>query len=259
MYPYLEFQIPSLGEFVMPSYALFAFIGLFFAMVFLYFRLQKQGVSFYYFLLLMTILVIGVALGSKALFVITKLPEITQDFTIKKTFYIVWTSGFVFYGGLFGAIAGACLFAKIFSAPRGHILNTIVPAFPLFHFWGRIGCFFAGCCYGKEAPWGIALHAEPNIPRIPVQLFEAVCLLLIFAVLIFAEHKENLHASLLDCYLSLYSICRLILEFFRGDTVRGIWAGLSTSQWISLGILAFILYKVVAKYLHRIDEARQSC
>ena len=67
MCPYLIFQLPYLGEFVIPSYALFAFVGLFFTMVFLYFRLQKRGMPFYHFLLLMLILVIGVALGSKAL------------------------------------------------------------------------------------------------------------------------------------------------------------------------------------------------
>ena len=117
MCPYLIFQLPYLGEFVIPSYALFAFVGLLFTMVFLYFRLQKRGMPFYHFLLLMLILVIGVALGSKTLFVMTKLPEILQDFTLGKAIYIIWTSGFVFYGGLFGAIIGACLFARILSIP----------------------------------------------------------------------------------------------------------------------------------------------
>ena len=259
MCPYLIFQLPYLGEFVIPSYALFAFVGLFFTMVFLYFRLQKRGMPFYHFLLLMLILVIGVALGSKALFVMTKLPEILQDFTLEKAIYIIWTSGFVFYGGLFGAIIGACLFARIFSIPLKPFLDIIVPGFPLFHFWGRIGCFFAGCCYGKEATWGVAMHMEPDIPRIPVQLFEAACLLLIFGVLLLIDHKANISISPLVCYFLLYSMCRFVLEFFRGDDVRGIWGVLSTSQWISLGILAFILCKVVAKRLRWVTQTRQSC
>ena len=86
----------------------------------------------------------------------------------------------------------------------------------------------------------------PNILRIPVQLFEAVCILLIFAMLLYAERK-NSTASLLRLYLGVYAICRFILEFCRGDALRGLWFGLSTSQWVSLAILGYLLISIICK------------
>ena len=236
MCPYITLQLPYLGTFYIPSYSFFAFVGLFFTMVFLNGRLQKREISFERFLILMLFMGLGVGVGSKALFILTKIPEILQDFSLQKTLYIIWTSGFVFYGGLLGAVAGSWCFAHLFRIPFYSLMEVIVPSFPLFHFWGRIGCFFAGCCYGREASWGVPLSSEPGIPRIPIQLIEAACLALIFIGLLLLERTKSGRLSLLKCYLLSYSVCRFVLEFFRGDEVRGIWFGLSTSQWISAGI-----------------------
>lgn len=247
MCPYITFYLPHLGIFFIPSYSLFAFVGLFFTMVFLNTRLQKREISFERFLILMLFMGLGVGLGSKALFIFTKIPEILQEFSLQKTLYIIWTSGFVFYGGLLGAIAGIWCFAHLFRIPFHSLLEVIVPGFPLFHFWGRIGCFFAGCCYGQAASWGIPLAAEPGIPRIPIQLIEAACLALIFIGLLLLECTKGSRLSLLKCYLLSYSVCRFILEFFRGDEVRGIWFGLSTSQWISAGIFCSIMAILIVR------------
>lgn len=242
MYPYFLFQVPLIGQLSIPAYSLFAFIGLFFAMVFFYLRLQKKNIAFSRFLILMAFMITGVALGSKALFIITQIPEIIRDFSLQKTFYIIWTSGFVFYGGMFGAIVGAYLFTRFFHLPSQAFIDLLIPGFPLFHFWGRIGCFFAGCCYGKVSTWGFPLYGNPHVLHIPVQLFEALCLCLIFTVFLLFEKRGLPAGRLTILYLFSYSICRFALEFFRGDTIRGIWFGLSTSQWISLGIVLFTVH-----------------
>ena len=64
-------------------------------------------------------------------------------------------------------------------------MNVITPGFAIFHVFGRMGCFFGGCCYGKIATWGIALYDEPGVLRIPIQLIESGCILLIFIVLLY--------------------------------------------------------------------------
>ena len=86
----------------------------------------------------------------------------------------------------------------------------------------------------------------PTISRIPIQLFEAVCILFIFAILLFAEHKSST-TPLLRLYLGAYVVCRFILEFYRGDALRGLWLGLSTSQWVSLAILGYLIVSIFCK------------
>ena len=222
-----------------PSYALFASIGLFTMMLVLYWRCSFM--PFEHLLLCIGFMVIGAGIGSKCLFIVTQIPEIFHDFSWKKTVHIIVTGGVVFYGGLAGAIASACLFARLFSYRAMDILNMSSMGFAAFHLWGRIGCFFAGCCYGREASWGFPLAGEPQILRIPIQLIESGCLGMIILILYMIERKLRTQEYSLMIYLLFYAAIRFVLEFYRGDTVRGIWwGGLSTSQWVSAGIIAAI-------------------
>lgn len=256
MCPVIHVPLFGIVTFQFPAYALFAFVGLLFLMLLLYFRVRQISMEFRTFLLMILCMAVGVGVGSKALFVVTKLPEILSDFSLGRSLYIVITSGFVFYGGLLGAILGLYLFSRYQHLPFHTLAQIAAPGFPLFHFWGRLGCFFAGCCYGKEAAWGIPLAKEPEIPRIPIQLFEVCCILAIFLLLLWLEWAFRGEVPLLTVYLAIYAICRFVLEFFRGDTVRGIWLGLSTSQWVSLLILLVLLVrKIVQKRKRRGDHA----
>ena len=181
-----------------------------------------------------------------AYFIITQIPQIIDNFSIHKTIVIIIRSGFVFYGGLFGAIFGSWLFARYNHFKVQDLMNVITPGFAIFHVFGRMGCFFGGCCYGKIATWGIALYDEPGVLRIPIQLIESGCILLIFIVLLYIDKKIK-NISLLSVYLAMYAICRFVLEFFRGDAIRGIWWGISTSQIISVLILLALLIRFIFK------------
>lgn len=246
MHPYFTVSIGTSLVLSIPAYSFFACIGLLFMMLFLYFRMQRADMAYTRYLLLIGYMVVGVGIGSKALFVVTQIPVWLENPTLQNLGHVIWTSGFVFYGGLLGAIIGVAVFAKQFQLSFGNLSNLVAPGFPLFHFWGRIGCFFAGCCYGKGASWGVAMADTPTISRIPIQLFEAVCILFIFAMLLYAEHKSST-APLLRLYLGVYAVCRFILEFYRGDALRGLWLGLSTSQWVSLAILGYLIVSILCK------------
>lgn len=162
---------PYIGQGI-PTYTIFSTIGLFFMMMVIY--LRNKIFDFLEYLELIAILVVGAGIGSKALFVITQIPDIVEHFSLRYMCYKVVTSGFVFYGGLIGAIGGTILFAHIKQLPKKEILQLATPGYSIFHAIGRIGCFFAGCCYGKVASWGFALWNEPGVKRIPVQLIESV-------------------------------------------------------------------------------------
>lgn len=135
-------------------------------------------------------------------------------------------------------LLGIKVTAKIRKENASNFYNFAAPAIPLFHVFGRLGCFFGGCCYGKPASWGFAMASDPEILRVPVQLIESGCNLLIFAALMIYEKRTEIgNRHTLRAYLTMYAVCRFILEFFRGDSERGLWGPLSTSQIISAIIL----------------------
>ena len=99
-----------------------------------------------------------------------------------------------------------------------------------------------GCCYGKE--YSIPHHfGIIEIDRIPVQLIEALAEFVLFIVLLLIE-KIKPKANLLQIYLMSYAVIRFLTEFLRGDDIRGHWLGLSTSQWISIFIIAYYCIKM---------------
>ena len=148
----------------------------------------------------------------------------------------------MFYGGLAGALSGKYAYCKIYQLDFGTAMKLIVPVLPLGHAFMRMGCFLAGCCYGIEHPWGItftaALGAPSGVPLLPVQLYETVLNLVIFAVLWTYTKTERSPLLTGALYALMYSTARFFLEFLRGDTIRGIFWGLPTSQFISIIVFA---------------------
>jgi phosphatidylglycerol:prolipoprotein diacylglycerol transferase len=125
--------------------------------------------------------------------------------------------------------------------------------FAAFHVFGRIGCFLAGCCYGKVATWGFPVADDPSgALHVPIQLFESAMLVVIIMIILFKEYRIGTREYSCMLYLGLYAAGRFILEFYRGDDVRGIWGAFSTSQWISLIILCTILAKLITTNKQRV-------
>lgn len=157
-------------------------------------------------------------------------------------------SGFVLYGGIIAG-AGSCIsLCKIKGLNFGKVMDEIASIVPLGQGIGRVGCFVSGCCYGKQTKGLLHIiyshpgsRAPQDIPLIPVQIYEAIFDILLFLFLSYGLKKERTLHLTSALYLLLYSTFRFIIEFFRGDAVRGIWGGLSTSQWIILMFLPMIL------------------
>lgn len=158
-------------------------------------------------------------------------------------------SGFVLYGGIIAGAVSCILLCKIKGMNFWKVMDEIASLVSLGQGIGRVGCFVSGCCYGKQTNGLLHIiynhpgsRAPQGIPLIPVQIYEAIFDVLLFLFLSYGLKKERtLHLTSV-LYLLLYSTFRFIIEFFRGDAVRGIWGGLSTSQWISLMFLPMILF-----------------
>lgn len=173
------------------------------------------------------------------------LPEIT-GFSVFVNRCIQIFGGSVFYGGLFGGILAGCIYLKNKNMNITDYSYMIAPLIPLFHFFGRIGCFLGGCCFGVESKIGFTYHYSPievanGVSRFPIQLVEAGLNLILFVVLLKLQQYSKWRKYLLYIYLVAYAIIRFVLEFWRGDDLRGVFYGVSTSQFISILIIVVVL------------------
>ena len=157
--------------------------------------------------------------------------------------------GFVFYGSLIFSVAAIIIFFRINKIPIPKMLDIIAITTCIVHFFGRLGCFNAGCCYGHvhDGIFSVAFTnpvcmAKPlNTPLHPTQLYSAAMILTILVVLVVVKNRKSFDGQVFLLYLMLYAIGRSIVEIFRGDLVRGFIVEdyLSHSQFIA-AILFFI-------------------
>ena len=146
------------------------------------------------------------------------------------------------YGGLILALCLSPFFARLMGRSMGDILRLLMPLIPFLLFFGRLGCFMSGCCYGVEADWGLCFPeggaAPAHTPLVPTQLISAAAQLLLFVLLLVLRRRMK-GEELALVYLALYVTFRFVLEFWRGDTIP--LGFLSLNQWISLTVFLFIL------------------
>jgi len=179
----------------------------------------------------------------------------------------------VFYGGLIGGVIAMLIFCKSYKIPILPIADLFAPALAVAHGFGRIGCFLGGCCYGIQvhpshpfavifpsvatevsASISITTGVPTGVPMLATQLIEAVSLFIIAAILIIIYKKTAVKGLTVCSYGILYSILRFTLEFYRGDSARGIYGIFSISQYISIAL--FVVSVVMAVLLHILRNDR---
>lgn len=200
-------------------------------------------------ILFLLVTAIGVLIGGHLVYGLTQLPNARLLLQVNSLrdflrFSYLFFGGSVFYGGLLGGMAAGSLYIRKKKWEFSAYVDIMASTVPLFHVFGRLGCFLSGCCYGIEFVPGITYrHAlvelANGVPRFPVQLVEAGFNLLLFLLLHRMFQKGNCRGRLFELYLLMYTPARFVLEFLRGDDYRGFFFRLSTSQWISL--LLFIV------------------
>lgn len=214
---------------------------------------------------------IGLLIGAKLMYFLTKLPAIVVHFDsflkLLKLSPLDALSyafgGLVFYGGLIGAVVGVYRYCRHFKVPFSPFLDVFAPLIPMVHGIGRIGCFLAGCCYGIEYhgfgsvqfPYNELIPELSQVPRVPVQLMEAgMNFILSFVLFYLLKKKEMRTGQLMGIYIIYYSIVRCLLEMLRGDRLRGTVGIFSTSQLISFMILPVGIILLRGKWLSKKRE-----
>ena len=233
----------NIAGYEIPSYGMMVEIGVLASLALLLLCCRKKKVGITDQLYFTAFILISTLFGAKGLYQLQHLSELWEK---REVIFESWSSflnylggGFVFYGGLLGGCVGAICYAKFFKVNAVKEAETFAIIVPLFHCFGRVGCFLAGCCYGIEynGPFAVtftnALGAPNHISFFPVQLAEAAANLLLFILLLAIDGRLKKPLVNFGIYAVIYGILRFLLEFLRGDQVRGVWL-LSTSQWISL-------------------------
>ena len=177
----------------------------------------------------------------------------------------IWEGGLVFYGGFIGAVLVAWLYMRRHGMDFLAHADTLIPSVALGHFFGRLGCFSAGCCWGDvvhgHLPWAVhfppvslayqsfAARATPaafleadrsaTLALHPTQLYESFGELGLFLLLVLlVRPRKRFHGQVLATWLLCYAVLRTLVESFRGDVERGVVLGLGVGTWTSLLIFA---------------------
>jgi len=195
-------------------------------------------------------ILISAIVGSRLLYIVVEYKEyISNPLRIFK----VWEGGLVFYGGFIMAMAVVIIYIRKHEMNLWKVGDILAPSVAIGQGVGRLGCFFAGCCYGRETdvPWAV-IFKDPNtlapmdVHLHPTQLYDSVNGFIIFVILLVLRKFKKFDGQLFLTYTLLYAVGRFIVEIFRGDE-RGfaIESFLSTSQFIAIPLFILSLAMLI--------------
>jgi phosphatidylglycerol:prolipoprotein diacylglycerol transferase len=240
----------KIGPITIYTYGLFVALG-FLAGIYYISKISNKGLlkEDALYNLLFGAIVCGIV-GARLTYVLLNFGEFKNNFL---SIFKLWEGGLVYYGGFIVVLAYGVFYTRKNKISLTRLADIFAPAILLGHFFGRIGCFMAGCCYGKVCSWGVTFThshslAPTGVPLYPTQLFEAFGNLILFFVVHRYNQKPHTAGTTFSLYLILYSVMRFVIEFFRGDDRGAYIMYFSPSQIVSiclftLGITFFYLLR----------------
>jgi len=241
----------NFGSFSLYTYGLFLALGFMAAVWFSkrnarFYDIKPDDISDLFFV----VLVCGL-LGARLLYVVINFEEFQSNLLdIVK----IWKGGLVFFGGFIGGVAGSVVMLRIKKMAFFRTADSISPGVALGHAIGRLGCLFAGCCYGRQCDLPFAVkftHPDSLAPLHmylhPTQIYMAASNLVLFFVLVWIQKHKRFHGMVFLSYVMLYCVFRFTIEFFRGDFRGGFFFDFfSMSQGIG-AVVFFITLAVMVK------------
>lgn len=235
MFPYL----PEIFGFKIPSYGLMTALG-YGAAIFYCFKNRKYlGVSKELLGDILFYLILGALLGGKLFFILFNWDTFYTATLVEKIRF-----GFVFYGGFIGAVIAGIIYLRNKNIGIIKAADFFAPPLALGHAIGRIGCFLAGCCYGKETHSFLGVvfnNPDTLVPQYlqhthiyPTQLFESFANFILFLILVKIYKNQKQEGKTALTYIMGYALIRFVIEFFRGDDRGLAIMGLFPSQIIAL-------------------------
>lgn len=238
MYPVLL----KIGKFSLYTYGFFVAAGFVVGITIARHEAKRLGEDQDMIMDLCFYVLIAAIVGSRLFYVLTNFSIFISD---PLEIFRIWNGGLVFYGGFVVALITAIIYVKQKEVSLFKTADMMAPALAMGHAIGRVGCFFAGCCYGKacDLPWAVTFTnpdslAPVNIPLHPTQLYSFTANLIIFIFLWVFRGRKRFDGQIFWIYVLLYGISRSFIEIFRGD-FRGdfVFGILSISQAIGAGMV----------------------
>jgi len=241
-------ELFRVGPIVVNSYGLMLALA-FIAAIFLALkRAENKNLDGNIIINLSFIVMVSAIIGSRLFYVIFHLEEFEGRW--QYTFLpiqpdgTIGLGGLVFLGGFIGSIISAAIYVYAKKIPFLKVADTVAPSLALGLFLGRLGCFFNGCCFGKEChlPWGMVFPANSPagyqmgaISIHPTQLYSSFYALIIFVILLQLDKQDKYEGFLFSIFLILYGIARFIVDFFRYyESQMFIFKGIDFNQIVSL-------------------------
>ncbi len=238
MYP----DLFSIGPLTLHTYGLFVALGFFVGLTVTTKLAKAEDINPQQVMDMGFIIILSAIIGSRALYVLMNASYYTRA---PLDMFKIWEGGLVFSGGIIGVVLTMLWYIKRHDLPLGKIADLWAPAIAIGQSLGRIGCFMAGCCYGRPtdsflgvtythphclAPLGEKLH--------PVQLYSSISGLIIFLAVMLLYKKRKFEGQVFLWLLIMHSTARLALEKFRGDD-RGLFlgSGMTLTQFVAIMIL----------------------
>jgi phosphatidylglycerol:prolipoprotein diacylglycerol transferase len=227
-------------------------------------------------------ILLGAVVGARLLYVVSYWDRAFENPLFPRApwteVFMVQRGGLVFYGGLIGASLACILYARLRKLPLWKLADVLAPSIALGYVFGRIGCLFNGCCYGRlcELPWalrypnqsdiwrqhheiGLAEVNGPSAPLHPTQIYDALLSLGLYLGLAWLFQRKKFDGQVFAVYLLGYAVTRSIVELFRGDYAAAqIRAGLTPAHWISVGVFltGVVFYLVLRQHSNETKPTR---
>jgi phosphatidylglycerol:prolipoprotein diacylglycerol transferase len=242
-------QLFHIGRFFLPTYGFLVALGVLIGLWICVRNSEKQGINPDYAWNLGILVVLCGIVGAKILYIVndwsTYVAHPSEIFS-----FSTLQAGGVFSGGLIGGFAAAAWYIRRHHMPALATSDAFAPGLAFGHALGRVGCFAAGCCYGKPTShfWGVtftnpiaqAITGTPlGVPLEPTQLFESAVELANFFILMWIFKRKKFDGQVVAAYFILYGVARFFLEYLRDDPGRGsVFGGIMTgTQLISIGLV----------------------
>ncbi|MBC8420239.1 MAG: prolipoprotein diacylglyceryl transferase [Proteobacteria bacterium] len=238
MYP----DLFSIGPFTLHTYGLFVAIGFCVGLMITIKLGKSEGIKAQEVMDLGFLIILAAIAGSRIMYILMNIPYYVER---PMDIFKIWQGGLVFSGGVICVVLTVMWYAKRHDLSFWKLADLWAPAMAIGQGIGRIGCFMAGCCYGRPtgSKWSIVFTdphalAPLNIPLHPTQIYSAAYALIIFIILILLYSRKKFEGQVFLWLLVLHSTARLFVERFRGDD-RGILLGsdMSITQAVTLLIL----------------------
>ena len=232
----------KIGFLEIHTYGVFVALGFFVGFKMLLFYGKKSSFSLALIEKLTFLVFIFSLIGARLFYVLISWQEFASN---PLDIFKIWQGGLVFWGGFLGGAITCIIFSIKNKMPLWKLADVFAPALAIGHALGRIGCFFAGCCYGKNTDSFLGVVFPENCPApagiklVPTQILSSILLFILFLILVIFWKRKKFNGQIFLIYTVFFSVGRFFMEFLRGDFRGNLILGITPTQIVS--VLIFII------------------